>query len=149
MGLVPRDMTAWSQDAGTLTEGAGLRPSPGARGFKGITSFKAHSHPGRELLLFSSFEAPRPMEMVKYCGQGWSPWSAMELTRAHAVRLPPVSAQPTEVLLEAFWGILVCFKYSSVIHIQFTYHTVHLGSVYSSVVFSVFTKLCSHHHNQF
>ena len=33
--------------------------------------------------------------------------------------------------------------------IQLTWYTTHPSKVYSSVVFSMFTELCNHHHHQF
>ena len=39
------------------------------------------------------------------------------------------------------------FSHNSFIDIQFTYHTTHPLKVCSSNFFSIFTKLCHHHHN--
>ena len=44
------------------------------------------------------------------------------------------------------WLVLV-FIVNSFVEIPFTYHTMYPFKVYNSVVFSIFTELCDHHHN--
>lgn len=38
---------------------------------------------------------------------------------------------------------------NGLLELQLIYHTIHSFKVYSSTGFSVFTELCSHHHNRF
>lgn len=49
----------------------------------------------------------------------------------------------------AVWRGLKSLLKNSFIEIYFTYHIIHIFKVYNSVIFSTFTELYSHQHNQF
>lgn len=42
-----------------------------------------------------------------------------------------------------------CLYISCFIEIQFTFHTIHPFKMYDSMVFSIITELCNHHHEEF
>ena len=45
-----------------------------------------------------------------------------------------------------FFFLLLCFN--CLVEIQFTYHKIHSFPVYNSVIFSAFTEMWNHQHNQ-
>ena len=45
-------------------------------------------------------------------------------------------------------GVISVFVFVCLLIVLFTYHKIHLFKLSNSMVFSIFTELCNHHHNQ-